>query len=249
MRSLTFTKRNFLELIRDPLSTIFFVVFPGVLFVVLSLIMNSLGEEVLATVPQFEITHLTMSMIVFSFSFITIFVGNIIANDRNTYFLMRLKTTPMQAKDFIVGYTFAVFPISLMQEIIIILIGLCLGLNLTWEVLLGALILLPSSLLFIGFGIIFGILVNIKAVGGLSSIIPTATSLLGGMFFPLENMQGTFKNICYFFPFANAIKVGNMIANKNFDFLNPLINYLLYTIALYLIAIIIFEYKLNHDNI
>lgn len=249
MRSLKFTKRNFLELIRDPLASVFFLVFPGVLFLVLSLIIRSMGEEAILTVPQFEITHLTMAMIVFSFSFITIFVANIIATDRESFFLMRLKASPMRALDFIVGYTLSLIPIAILQEVVMLLIGICLGLKLTGLVLLGALILLPFSLLFIGLGILFGTLVNSKAVGGLASIVPTLASLLGGMFFPLETMEGGFKTVCYIFPFANAIKVGNLVVQNNFNILSEVLIVLAYTIGVYAISVIIFEYKLHHDSI
>ena len=249
MRSLTFAKRNILELIRDPLSSIFFVVFPGALYVILSLIMKSLGAEALMNTPQFEINHLTMSMIVFSFSFITIFVGNMIANDKESFFLMRLKSTPMRAKDFIIGYTIAIIPIALFQEIFMLIIGMILGLTINGYIFLAALFLFPMSFLFIGFGILFGTLVNSKAVGGLSSIIPTMTSLLGGMFFPLDNMEGGFKTICYIFPFANATKVSNLIIQGNFNVWLPYLIVLAYVIVIYGISIFILNYKLSHDGI
>lgn len=242
MRFLTFTKRNILELIRDPLSSIFFVVFPGVLFIVLSLIMHSLGEEAILNTPQFEINHLTMAMIVFSFSFITIFVGNMIANDKENYFLMRLKSTPMQAKDFIIGYTLSILPIAAFQEIVMLIIGIILGLKVTWYVLVASLLLFPISFLFIGCGILLGTLTNSKAVGGIASIVPTMTSLLGGMFFPLDK-------ICYIFPFANATKVSNLVISGDFNILIPYLIVLVYTLAIYIISVLLLNYKLHHDGI
>ena len=249
MRFLTFTKRNILELIRDPLSSIFFVVFPGVLFIVLSLIMHSLGEEAILNTPQFEINHLTMALIVFSFSFITIFVGNMIANDKENYFLMRLKSTPMQAKDFIIGYTLSILPIAAFQEIVMLFIGIILGLKVTWYVLVASLLLFPISFLFIGCGILLGTLTNSKAVGGIASIVPTMTSLLGGMFFPLDTMEGTFRKICYIFPFANATKVSNLVINGDFNILIPYLIVLVYTLVIYIISVLLLNYKLHHDGI
>ncbi len=251
MRTITFAKRNFIELVKDPIATIFFIVFPSVLFIVLQLIMKGLNIPLDQT-PQFEITHMTGSMIVFSFSFITIFVGNVFANDRESSFLLRLKSTPMKSFDFIFGYTLAFLPIALIQEIVMVIIALCFGLNFSLNVLLTILILFPMSLLFIGLGLLLGSLISSKVVGPLASIGPTACGFLGGMFFPLENIPSgnAFKIICQYLPFYPSIDVANKILNGVYS--DILVNYLItisYTIILYILSVLVISINLKRDKI
>lgn len=248
MKTLAFLNRNIKEIIREPLSIVFLLILPSVLFVVLESIMLSLNID-LNDVPQFKIESMVSGMIVFSFSFVSIFLGNIIANDRESCFLLRLKATPMKSHNFILGYTLFMLPFTLIQEIIMVIIGIILGLKFSVNVLLSMLMIWPLSLLFIGCGIIFGICFNSRSVGGISSILPMATSLLGGVFFPLEIMEGPFKTICYIFPFANAISIEKNIIYNNFDIVINMIIVIIYIVVIYFISIIIFNYRLKHDSI
>lgn len=248
MRTLSFFSRNIKEIIRDPLSIIFLIVFPVSLFVILQSVIRSMNVDI-SYVPQFEINKMTMSMIVFSFSFITIFLGNIIASDRESCFLLRLKATPMKSYDFILGYTLMMIPLAFFQEIAMTLTGLLFGFSFSINTIISLLVLWPLSLLFIGFGIIFGIFFNAKSVGGIASLLPTMTSLLGGIFFPIDNMSGGFKDVCYFLPFANASKLAKMINLNNYDVLSNLINIFIYIIAIYVISLFTFSYRLHHDKI
>lgn len=250
MRLLAFAKRNLLELVKDPLASVFFIVFPTVLFVVLQVLFKAMGNNV-TEVPQFNIDHMTCSMVIFSFSFITIFVGNNFASDRESSFLLRLKSTPMTSLDFIFGYTLSVFPIVIVQELLMIVIGLCFGLTFSLNLLLVMLLLFPVSLLFIGLGLLLGSLVSSKGVGPLSSIGPTACGLLGGMFFPLQLMpeNNAFRIICNILPFAPSIESANMVLNGDYNIIFKYLIAIGYTIVLYSISALIISYRLKHDKI
>lgn len=249
MRGLEFAKRNFKELYRDYLSLIFCLIFPIILFVVLQAIMKSIGVDMSHT-PQFLIDNFTSGMIVFSFSFLSVFVGNTIALDRESSFMLRLKTTPMKPVDFILGYTLAYLPVAVAQEILIIVCGLIFGLEISIGIILMVLVMFPMALLFIGFGILFGLLVSSKGVGGLASMLPTFTGLLGGIFFPLDLIDGGFANVCYSLPFANMIKVGRcFISNGYSDLLIPLIISFGYVVVVYVSSIFLLKYRLSSDRI
>ncbi len=69
------------------------------------------------------------------------------------------------------------------------------------------------------------------------------------MFFHLETMEVGFKTICYIFPFANAIKVGNLVVNNSFNILNEVLIVLAYTLVIYILSVAIFEYKLHSDSL
>lgn len=190
-------------------------------------------------------------MIIFSFSFITIFVGNNFAIDRDSSFLLRLKASPMKSYNFILGYTIPALIIAFIQEVIMVIIGIIFGLNLSIHTLFFMLLILPVSLLFIGFGLLFGCLFNFKAIGPLSSVVPTAASLLGGIFFQLALISNSnpFKIICSVLPFYPAITVGSNALNGNYDILLNYFIVMVYTLIFYLLSITIFSIKLRSDKI
>lgn len=249
MRALEFTKRNVKEILRDPLSWVFMIFLPVLLFVVLEIMVDAIGADISYT-PQFEVKRLTVSMIIFAFSFITIFTGNTLAKDREDRFLMRLKAAPMRPFDFVFGYTVAVLPFAALQEIVVVLTGLCFGLEVSGSLLIMMAAMLPVSLIFIGFGVLFGSLISSKGVGGIASIIPTAASLTGGMFFPLETMEGGFKNMCDALPFANAIGIGGaLIGGDASGVTASAVIGIGYVAAIYILAVAIFSIKLRGDSI
>ena len=74
MRMLTFAKRNFKEIVRDPLNLCFLFGFPIVLLLLLSAIQANIP------VSMFEIGHLAPGIAVFGLAFMTLFSATVIAN-------------------------------------------------------------------------------------------------------------------------------------------------------------------------
>ena len=103
MRALNFAKRNFKELIRDPLSLIFEIALP--LFLLFIFQQFNLPNDL------FKINNFTPGIIVFGFAFITLFSATLIAKDRTSSLLIRLGTSPMKPKDYIIGYVLSIIPI------------------------------------------------------------------------------------------------------------------------------------------
>ena len=93
MRSLNFAKRNFKEIIRDPLSIIFAILLP--LFLLIIFQQFKIPNEV------YSIENFTPGIIIFSFSFITLFTATLVAKDRSTSLITRLCASPMKIKDYI----------------------------------------------------------------------------------------------------------------------------------------------------
>ena len=75
-RILTLTGRNIKEILRDPLSLVFTLGFPLLLEVLFYLIFHKMTS-------QFEMKYLAPGIVVFSQSFLTLFVGILLATDRN----------------------------------------------------------------------------------------------------------------------------------------------------------------------
>ena len=103
MRGLLFAKRNLREILRDPLSLIFCLAFPLVMLLLFQVILLGIPKEGVASVPQFQIERLAPSVVVFGFSFLTLFSGMLIAKDRSTSYLDRLRTSPLRGVDFLIG--------------------------------------------------------------------------------------------------------------------------------------------------
>ena len=93
MRMLNFAKRNFKELVRDPLNLIFEIALPIFLLIIFQ--QFNIPEE------AYKLENFTPGIIIFGFSFITLFTGSLIAKDRESSLLIRLGTSPMKPKDYI----------------------------------------------------------------------------------------------------------------------------------------------------
>ncbi len=160
MRLLTFSKRTAKEILRDPLNFMFGLGFPVILILLLSAIQANVP------VSLFQIESLAPGITVFGLSFMTLFAATLLAKDRESAFLQRLYTTPLQAADFILGYTLPILPIAVAQSIICYITAILLGLPVTITIFYAVLFIIPVSLLFISLGLFFGSLLNVKQAGG-----------------------------------------------------------------------------------
>lgn len=249
MKSLIFAKRNLKEIIRDPLSATFCLIFPLALLFLLEIIVAGIGVDALSATPQFSITNLTPSIAVFSFSFLTLFGSMLISKDRATSFQSRLNVSPMKSKDFILGYSFPLFVLAFLQVIISFLACFIFGLQLSFYLLLSIVFLIPPAILFIGLGLLIGALFNSNSASGVSSIIINLGAIMGGMFFPIQNMSGAFVVVANVFPFYPALQVvrGVMVG----DFSNILVSLLTifaYIIVIFAVAIFLFYKKMKSDK-
>ena len=242
-RILILTKRNILEIIRDPLSLIFTLALPLVMEILFYLIFHNLTK-------QFEMKYLAPGIVVFSQAFLTLFTGLLIATDRNTSFLTRLYVSKAKSHEFIFAYALSVLPITLLQSILFFLVGVIFDSSIFSIGLIFAVLLsIVTSLFFIGMGILFGSLCNEKSIGGVSSIVIVGQSVLSGMWFPLEGLSEGIITFMKVLPFKNATTIiQNLIlgVNNSFsDFLLPLLIVLAYTVISFITAIVIFKYKMK----
>ena len=249
MRCLLFAKRNLKEILRDPLSLIFCLAFPLVMLLLFQVILLGIPKEGVLNVPQFQIERLAPSVVVFGFSFLTLFSGMLIAKDRSTSYLDRLRTSPLRAVDFLIGYTIPLFIMGLIQVVVGYGFSFLFGLKISGSLFLSILTMLPICLIFIGLGLILGTLLSDKSVGGISSLIVNAAAILGGMFMPLETMAKPFRIVCYSLPFASSLKFTNLIYLG--DYQEALMYGLIvfgYMVVIIGLAILIFTKKLTKQK-
>lgn len=236
MRMLTFAKRNALEILRDPLNLFFGLGFPVVLILLLSIIQANIP------VSLFEIDHLTPGVTVFGLSFMTMFSSVIIAKDRGSALLQRLYTTPLTPMDFILGYTLPMLPISLAQSAVCYLVALPLGLTPSVNILYALAMIIPTALLYIAMGLLFGSILTDKQAGAVcGSILTNLSAWLSGIWFDLELVSGVFKKIAYALPFVHAVEMERALIAGDFAGIFPHLWWVLgYTAVLLALAVLLF---------
>lgn len=243
MRLLTFAKRNTKELLRDPLNLCFGLGFPLVLIGLLSAIQANIPT------PLFEIERLAPGVTVFGLAFMTLFSATIIAKDRRSSLLRRLYTTPMTPADFILGYTLPMIPLSVAQSVVCYVAAVVLGLEITVNIALATLLIIPVSILYIALGLLCGSVFNDKQVGGIcGALLTNLSAWLSGIWFDLELVGTTFRDIAYALPFVHAVELERAAITGNFSEVLPHLLWVLgYAVVLTALAIWMFLHQMKNQ--
>ena len=236
MRMLTFAGRNTKEILRDPLNLGFMFGFPLVLLLLLSAIQANIP------VALFEIQHLTPGVAVFGLAFMSLFSATIIAKDRSSSLLQRLYTTPLTAADFILGYTLPIVPIAMIQSLVCYITAVILGLDITVNILLAILLIIPVSLLYISIGLLCGSVFTDKQVGGIcGALLTNVSAWLSGIWFDLELVGGAFKKIAYALPFVHAVQMQRAVIAGNYADVLPHLCWVMgYALVILVAAVLLF---------
>ena len=242
MRMLNFAKRNFKELIRDPLSLIFEIALP--IFLLFIFQQFNIPDEI------YRLENFTPGIILFGFSFITLFTATLIAKDRTSSLLIRLGTSPMRSRDYILGYILSIIPIIIIQDVLFFIVAIILGLSFSVNIIYTILISIVISILFITLGILIGSIASEKGTGGIGSVIVQLVCFTSGMYFPKETVGKAFAKICEILPFESALNVMKGTLNNNFSMisLRNIIELIVYIIVVLVISIVVFKKKMVSDN-
>lgn len=242
MRTLNFAKRNFKEIIRDPLSIIFSVLLP--LFLLFIFKQINIPNE------SYELHNFTPGIVVFVFSFITLFTAMLVSKDRTSSLLIRLGISPMKPIEYILGYMLSIIPLTLIQNVLFFILAIALGLSFSINIIWAILISIVVSILFIAIGIILGSLFSEKASSGISSIVVQLVCFTSGMYFPRELLGDVFSRICEYLPFESCVTIIKGVMNANLESITirNIIVFSIYTILALIISILIFKEKMISDN-
>lgn len=243
MKTLAFASRNAKEILRDPLNLAFGIGFPLAILFLLSIIQSNVP------VSLFEIENLVPGIAVFGFSFISTFSGMLIAKDRNTSFLMRLFSSPLTGANFILGYSLPLLPFAIVQSVICFIAAFFLGLTISVNVLVVFIVLIPTSILFIGIGLLAGSLLTDKQVGGVcGALLTNLAAWLSGTWFDLNLVGGTFKQVAYALPFVHAVDAGKSALAGNYSGMFPHLWWVIgYASVIFILAVLIFSKRMNSD--
>lgn len=243
-RALVFAKRNILELLRSPISWGFGIALPIVIFVIMQIIIKSIGADAAAAVPMFGVDRFTGGVVIFSGSFLSLFTAMLISSDRSQSFLTRLLASPMRSSDYVIGYMLGVMPIAGVQVAVTFVAALIFGLTPTPYILVAMLFSVLLSLLFISVGMIIGSIFSAKNAPPLCSGIVQVAALLSGMWFDLDAIGGGFNLFCHIMPFAHGYDLIRYSLSGDFlSFWVALVVVIAYTAAFTVAAIVCFKYK------
>ncbi len=242
MRTLNFAKRNFKELIRDPLSLVFAIVLP--LFLLFIFQQFDIPND------SYKLENFTAGIIVFGFSFITLFTAMLISKDRATSLLIRLGISPMKSYEYILGYMLSIIPIITIQNILFYILAIIMGLSFTINIVWSTLVSILIAVLFIAIGIVIGSIFTEKSSSGISSIVVQLVCFTSEMYFPKEVLGSAFGSICKYLPFESSVTIIKGIMNNNLELISSrnIIVFCSYTIAILILSIIIFKKKMISDN-
>lgn len=243
MRILVFAKRTTKEIVRDPLSLFFGVGFPIVLLLLLSAINRSIPVDL------FNISSLTPGITVFGLSFMALFAAQVLSKDRASAFITRLFTTPMTSTDFILGYSVPLILMSIVQGIVCYLVAMLMGLSISFSLLLAIILLIPTTIIFVGLGLLCGTLLSEKAAVGIcGALLTNLSAWLSGIWFDLNLVGGVFKDIAYLLPFVHAVEMGKAALSSKYVEIIPHLCWVLgYGIIISIAAISMFKKKMQAD--
>ena len=211
MRMLTFARRCFKEILRDPLNLAFGLGFPLVLLLLLSAMQANIP------VPMFEIDHLAPGITVFGLSFITLFSATLVAKDRESAFLQRLYTTPLRAVDFILGYMLPMIPIAIGQTVICYLVAISLGLTVSANIVYAIIGIIPMAVFYITLGLLCGSLLGVKQVGGVcGALLTNLSAWLSGVWFETDLLGDTFQTVACSLPFFHGVELERQLVRGDF---------------------------------
>ncbi len=243
MKTLVFSKRNLKELFRDPLSLSMSLGFPLLILGIVAIVQASVP------VPVFSMQNFFPGVLIFGYTFITLFTADLVAKDRSTSFLTRMFASPLKSYNYILGYSLPLLPLAVVQCVICTLVAFALDLVLSWNILILFLVLLPIQIMSVGLGILLGTILTDKQCAPICSILVNVCAILSGMWFDLDAVGGAVKFIAYLLPYAHAFKAGTCVLNGNFDgiWINVLVT-TAYMILFYVLAIVLFRKKMKSDN-
>jgi len=194
---------------RDPLTLFFGAAFPLILLLLLSAIQANIP------VSMFEIDVLAPGICVFGQSFLALFTALMIAKDRSSALMQRLMASPMRAWEFLAGYILPMIPVAVIQSLFCLICGWILGMDPT-GIPLTMLVLLPSALLFIAIGLICGIMLTDKQVGGIcGALLTNLTAWFSGIWFDVSLVGGAFEKIANALPFIHAVRAVQSAAARD----------------------------------
>src|SRR5690625_5010044 len=237
-----FATRNRKEILRDPLSIVFGIGFPLVILILLSFLQKSLP----GMSDIFAIENFVPGIAVSGLTFISLFSGMLISGAPSCSYLMHLFTSLLSGIDYIIGYSYPLLPMAILQSAICFLTGVILGMPVSVNILFSIVALIPVAVLFISIGLMMGSVLSPTQMNGAGAILTNSVLFLGGIMIPLNTIGGTFQTICNLLPFVHAVDLVQSVLSDNYSEIFQHLWWVLgYTAVIFILAVIFFKKKMK----
>jgi len=242
-----FAARNVKEILRDPLSYIFALGFPVVMLVIMTIVNKSIPEG--AGPDIFELPKLAPGVAVFGFTFVMLFMTILVSKDRCSAFLARLQAAPVTGGQFLSGYILPVIVLGIMQCLLTyaaaLVIAAVTGAELNpGRLMLSAAAMVPALVMFTALGVFFGCLFSDKAAPGVSSVLITVATIMGGVWMDIRMVGGVIYDIARWLPFMPAVELARGIVGNNCE---NVLQYMAITSAYAVMALILAAAAFKHN--
>jgi len=252
-KTIAFAKRNLTEMSRDALSYIFCVAFPIVMLLIMSVVNSSIPKE--SGMTLFRIDNLAGGIAIFGQTFVMLFSALNVTKDRSGSFLIRLFASPMKSRNFIGGYFLPLIIVAIVQVVVSFAAAFAVSLVCGYDLNIGGLLVatvavIPSAVMFIAIGMIFGTLFSEKAAPGLCSIVISLGAMVGGIWFDVEGVGGFMEKLAKCLPFLYATKLARAAVKTDFEFESFIIPLIVVTCSAAVLTVIacgLFKRKMRAD--
>ena len=205
-----FALRNVKEIIRDPLSYIFALGFPVVMLIIMTIVNESIPAE--AGMDIFRIQKLAPGVAVFGFTFVMLFTTILVSKDRCSAFIYRMQAAPVTGGQYLAGYVLPIVALGILQCFVTYAAAVVTAAAAGEEISLAGLafsmiLLIPSLVMFTALGVIFGCICGEKAAPGVSSVLITVATILGGVWMDIKAVGGVLYDIAGWLPFMPAVEL------------------------------------------
>ena len=242
IRMCAFARRVLLDILRDKLTLFFELGFPLGVMTLLCVIQKNVPVQI----PMFQIESLAPGIAVFGLSFVSLFSGMLTARDRSGALLMRLRSSPMTACDYMLGYLLPLLPLAAGQCLICLLFAHVWGLPFSPRTALCLVSLVPAMVLFSAIGLLCGLTFSDRQVGSVcGALLTNLTAWLGGIWFDTALLGRAFGQIARALPFSNAVEAGRAALTGNGALAAPLAVVSLYALAALTGAILLMRRRLR----
>ena len=171
----------------------------------------------------FRLPNLAAGVVIFGFTFVMLFTTILVSKDRCSAFFDRMQASPVTGAQFLAGYVLPVIVLGVVQCVITygaaMVIALVTGAELDIAGLaLSIVLLIPVLVMFTALGVLFGCVFSEKAAPGVSSVLITVATILGGVWMDIKTVGGVLYDIASLLPFMPAVELARGAAAGTGEF-------------------------------
>ncbi len=188
---------------------------------------------------------IAVGMIIYGLMILIPTLVRTMTKDKETGFLARLRTTPMRAGDFLLGYYLPMALVAIIQIIIYLVVAFPMGLRAVGNLGLAFGFFFLCGLCCLGFGLIIGSLARSEAQGEpICWIFLIPMAMLSGAWFPVEGMHPALLWLAKLFPFYYACEASRHVISLGTSFsmvLTDLLILVVWTLISFALGVFLFQ--------